>query len=165
MDVQPPPQAELTSFLITLVVLFFLVRRMLGRQTVRVWALIAYPIVILVFASIIVAATKVTTFTIIASIIGAALGAALGYARGVHSTVELGPRPGTIVVQGNVLLAVIFVGAFILRFAVRQFLGTQTTSFALTDAFLFFAAASVGVARAMMYFTWRRLVAGAGASA
>ncbi len=134
-------QAQLYPALITLVVLALIVRRTLRTQTVRVWALIAVPALLLIAA-------------------GALAGAGLGYARGRHSTVTRGPSPGTLVVQGSPLLATILVAAFGLRFIARMTLGTTgPLGLALSDAFVVFAAASVAVARGMLFFAWRRLSA------
>lgn len=153
-------QAQLYSALATLVVLALIVRRTLRTQTVRVWALVAVPALLFVVACLVVGATPPRTAPgIIVIVIGALAGAAVGYARGRHSKVTLGPRPGTLVVQGNVALVAILVAAFALRFVVRQTLGPNgPLSLALSDAFVVFATVSVAVARGMLYFAWRRLV-------
>ena len=92
--------------------------------------------------------------------LAALAGAALGYARGIHSKVELGSKPGTLTVQGNVLLVVILVVAFIVRYAVRTYVGAAgPTGILVSDTFIVFAAASVAVARAMLFVSWRRLLA------
>ncbi len=152
-------QAQLYSALVTLVVLALIVRRTLGTQTVRVWALIAVPVLVLVVAGMVLAATPPkSALGVFIIVCGAIPGAALGYARGRHSKVSLGPRPGTLVVQGNVVLVAILVAAFAVRFVVRVTLGTGgTLGLALSDALVVFATASVAVARGMLYLAWRKL--------
>jgi hypothetical protein len=157
---QPQPHPQLITGLIALAILALIVRRTLRTQTVRVWALIAVPLLLIAAAVSVVAATPPTSPAGAAAIVAGALaGAALGYARGFHSTVKLGARPGTLIVQGNVLLVVILVAAFSVRFAVRAFASAGGPGLALSDAFVVFAAASVAVARAMLFFAWRRLIA------
>ncbi len=157
-------QSQLYSALATLVVLALIVRRTLGTQTVRVWALVAVPVLVLVVAAMVLAATPPKDplgFCVI--VLGIVAGAALGYARGRHSKVTLGPRPGTLVVQGNVVLVAILVAAFAVRFVVRATLGAGgTLGLALSDALIVFATASVAVARGMLFFAWRRLTTGGG---
>jgi hypothetical protein len=153
-------QSQLYSALATLVVLALIVRRTLGTQTVRVWALVAVPVLVLVVAAMVLAATPPKDplgFCVI--VLGIVAGAALGYARGRHSKVTLGPRPGTLVVQGNVVLVAILVAAFAVRFVVRA---GGTLGLALSDALIVFATASVAVARGMLFFAWRRLTTGGG---
>jgi len=152
-------QAQLYTGLATLVVLALIVRRTLSTQTVRVWALIVTPLLLLILACLAVAATPPASplgvFVIGA---GAIAGAALGYARGVHSKVTLGPRPGTLVVQGNAVLVAILIAAVVVRFIVRASVGSRgPLSLALSDAFLVFGTGSVAVARGMLFFAWRRL--------
>jgi hypothetical protein len=152
-------QAGLYSGLATLVVLGLIVRRTLTTQTVRVWALVVVPVIVLVAAARLVAVTPPTDLTGYGLLaLGALAGAALGYARGMHTKAQLGPRPGTLVVQGSVVLVVILVAAFALRFAMRALVGTQgPLGVALSDGLLVFAAVSVAVARGMLLFAWRRL--------
>jgi len=163
MPAQGHPQ--LITGLIALAIVALVVRRTLRTQTVRVWALVAVPLLLIAVAVSVVVATPPTSpagALVIAA--GALAGAALGYARGVHSTVKLGARPGTLTVEGNVLLVVILVASFGLRFSVRAFAAGGSPGLALSDAFVVFAAASVAVARAMLFFTWRRLIAGRASS-
>jgi hypothetical protein len=151
--------SQLTSGLVGLAVLALIVFRTLRTQTVRVWALIATPVLLLGVACMAVAATPPKSAVgVLVIAIGVIAGAALGYARGIHSNVRLGPRPGTLVVQGNLVLVGILVAAVAVRFIVRAALGTRgPLSLALSDALLLFAAASVAVARGILFFTWRRL--------
>ncbi len=137
----------------------FVVRRTLRPQTVHAWALIAAPVLLLLVTGFLLVASPPSTplgFAIVAA--GALAGAALGYARARHSHVVLGTKPGTLIVRGNGILVAILLGAFALRIFVRAFFGTHgALSTALTDAVFLFALVSVGVARGMLYLTWRRL--------
>lgn len=151
--------AQLFNGLITLVILVLIVRRTLTTQTVRVWALIAVPLIVLAAAaSFVVATPPSSAMGDLALVIGALAGAALGYARGIHTKAALGPRPGTLVVQGNVVLVAILVAAFAARFVLRTVTAAHgPLSVALSDAFLVFAAFSVAVARGMLVIAWRQL--------
>jgi len=152
-------QSQTYGLLIGLFALALIVRRTLTTQTVRVWALLAVPIFIVVVGISVIAVTPPTSALDVGILIIATLaGVGLGYARGIHSRVELGPRPGTIIVQGNVLLVIILVVAFVVRYAVRGYVGGGHTGIVVSDAFILFAAASVGVARAMLFVTYRRLI-------
>ncbi|GAC1583727.1 MAG: hypothetical protein NVS3B28_03680 [Candidatus Velthaea sp.] len=155
-------QTQTYGLLVALFVLALIIRRTLTTQTVRVWALVVVPLLIAFVALTVISATPPSSVLGVAAIVLAAIaGAALGYARGIHSKVELGPKPGTLIVQGNVLLVLILVAAFAVRYAVRSYVGAAgPAGILVSDAFIVFAAASVGVARAMLFFTWRRLVAG-----
>jgi hypothetical protein len=139
------------------IVLALIVRRTLTRQTIHVWSLIVFPLLLAVVAIGSIAATPVTVTAIGASIVGALAGGGFGYLRGRHSRVEIGPRPGTIVVQGNIVLALVLVAAFAIRYAVMLSGMHGPTRFAFSDAFIAFAAMSLIGARAMLFFAWRRL--------
>ena len=157
---------QVVTGLITLAVLGLIARRTLRTQTVRVWALVAVPLVLVIIAiGTVVALPPVSLAAAATLALSALAGAALGYARGKHSTVRLGPRPGTLVVQGNVFLVVILVAAFAGRLLVRTVAGQTELGMALSDAFIVLAAVSVSVARGMLYVAWRRLVAARRAAA
>ncbi len=160
------PNSQIINGLTTLAVAGVIAFRTLRTQTVRVWALVAMPIIIFVGAIGYVASKPPTTALGDAIVVGGLLaGLALGYARGIHSRLKLGPRPGTVVVQGNLLLVAILIGAFALRFAVRSFVGAGSLSLAVSDAFIILVAVSIGVARLMLFVKWRRLVAAGPAEA
>jgi hypothetical protein len=159
-------QQTLSTILFTLIALVFVVRRTLTTQTMRVWALALIPALIIVLA---IFATTAQQFTqsarpfnavdIIILCLSALAGAVLGYFRGLHSEVKLGPRPGTIVVRGSVVLVIILVAAFAVRFLVRYiFSHDAQLGIVVSDAAIIFAAASVAVGRGMLYVAYRRLL-------
>jgi hypothetical protein len=152
---------QLYAGLAALVAAGLIVRRTLRPQTIRVYALIAAPVLLFIVACLIVAATPpASPLGVFLLAAGALAGVALGYVRAVHSQVDLGPKPGTIVVAGNGVLVAILLGAFAVRMFGRAMFGNHgALSLAITDAFLLFALASVAVARGMLFFTWRRLTA------
>jgi hypothetical protein len=124
-----------------------------------VWTLVVIPLFILSAAAVFVSATPPTsTIGYLTLAVGAVAGAGLGYVRGIHTRATLGPRPATLVVQGNIVLVVILVAAFAARFVVRVAVGAHgPLGTALSDAFLVFAAVSVAVARGMLLVKWRQL--------
>jgi len=148
-----------STLLITVVALFFILRRTLTTQTMRVWALALIPALVVVLAIFVISVTPVSMGGVIAIVIGALLGVVVGYFRGIHSVVKLGPRPGTIVVKGSVVLAIILVAAFAVRFGVRYVFGHDPQmGNAVSDAVIVFAAFSVAVGRGMLFFAYRRLL-------
>jgi hypothetical protein len=152
-------QSQLYTGVAALVAAAFVVRRTLRPQTVRVWGLIAAPVLLFIVAcAIVVHAPPTSAIGVGIIATGAIGGAALGYARALHSRVTLGPRPGTLVVAGNGILVAILLAAFAARLLIRAASGNAgSLSLALSDAFLIFGVTSVGVARGMLFFTWRRL--------
>ena len=153
--------SQVTNGIVALVGAAVIVFRTLRPQTMRVWALVVVPLVLLVFAAVTVAATPPASMFAAVIIAGGALcGVGLGYARGIHSRVVLGPRPGTLTVSGNALLVAILLGALGVRLFARAQIGTSgPLTLAFSDAVLVFAVLSVGVARAMLFLRWRRLTA------
>jgi hypothetical protein len=96
----------------------------------------------------------------IASIVGLALGIPLGIARGHHSNVRLGERPGTFVVDPSIVVMLIWLGAFALRFIVRMYLPTAGPGLlATTDGLVVFAVASLVTARIIIFRKYQALAA------
>jgi hypothetical protein len=159
-------QQLLPTILVTLLALVFVVRRTLTTQTMRVWALALIPALIIVLAIFSTAAQQFTRFArpftfvdIIILVLSAAAGCVLGYFRGLHSEVKLGPRPGTIVVKGSLVLVIILVAAFAVRFLVRYiFSSDEQLGIVVSDAAIIFAAGSVAVGRGMLFVAYRRLL-------
>jgi hypothetical protein len=153
-------QPGLIVGIIVIAVLYFVIRRMLTTQTMPVWRLAVIPVVLVVFAIAVVARKPITVTGIIAMIVGALAGAVLGYYRSYHSDVKLGPRPGTIVVKGSVILVLIILAAVGAKYVLSFAPGTNPEmSVALGDASFIFGITSVIVARGMLYVRYRRLLA------
>jgi hypothetical protein len=158
-------QQQLVTAAVTLLAVVLIVRRTLVTQTMRVWALFAVPVIILVLMCFVISQTPMTGTAVLAIVIGAIAGGILGYLRGVHSDVKLGPRPGTLVVKGSVVLVAIILGAFAIRFGLRMYFASDPlTVAAVGDGVLAFAVGSVIVARTMLYLTYRRLLRGSTAT-
>ena len=117
---------------------------------VLMWATLAEPIPGLVVAGL------------IASAIGLVLGIPLGIARGHHSQVRLGETPGTFIVDPSIVVMLIWLGAFAVRFAVRMYL-PNAGPFAIgaTDGLIVFAIASVVTARVVIFRKYQALAAAA----
>jgi hypothetical protein len=158
---EPIANQQLITGIAALVFAVVLVRRTLRPQLVRTWALIATPVVVVLLALLVIWHSPPQSFVeVLILVAGGVAGVGLGYARGIHSKVKLGPEPGTLIVEGNGLLVAILLGAYALRMIVRAVFGTSgSLGLAVSDGFLVFAVASVGVARGMLYLIWRRLTA------
>ncbi len=99
----------------------------------------------------------------IASAIGLVLGVPLGIARGHHSQVRLGTRPGTFVIDPSIVVMLIWVGAFIARFAVRMYLpNAGSVALGATDGLIVFAIASVITSRIVIFRKYQALVSRSG---
>lgn len=150
----------LTQAVIYLVIIALFLRRTLTTQTMRVVALPVIGILYVAIAAFAIFYTPKSSAEWIAIPVGVVLGVVLGYLRGRHSTVTPGPRPGTIRVKASPVLAAIVILALILRLGVRTLLPTLgDATFAISDGAIAFAALSVAVARLMLYFTARRMIA------
>ncbi len=154
-------QKQLATGVAFLIAAIFIVRRNARPQVVRIWALILIPIVMLaVGALFVIAAPPVSARGIAIVLAGAVLGAGLGYLRAFHSNVSLGIKPGTLLVEGNGVIIALLLGAYALRTIIRAVIGEGSgLGLAISDAVLAFGVASVCVARGMLFFIWRRLVA------
>jgi hypothetical protein len=162
---------HLPTIAVGVVAVALFLRRTIGTQRVQVPMLLIVPVLLVLLAVFYVFSTSAlaarmapvgSSLALVAIGIGAVAGSALGYLRGRHSHVQLGPKPNTILVKGSALLVVVLIGAFLLRFAIRAVLPTDPAmAIAVGDGTLVFAVFSVAVARAMLFFAWRRLVAAA----
>jgi hypothetical protein len=150
---------QLVPVLVALVAAGFIVRRTLRPRTMRVYALVAAPVLLTLLGCAVVAAAPPTTPLSAAIMVGGVvLGAPLGYLRARHSQLQLGPEPGTIIVAGNGVLVAIILVAFSARLIVRAALGSHgAVGIAISDAVLLFAVSSVVVARGLLFLRWRRL--------
>jgi hypothetical protein len=112
----------------------------------------------LVACTVVGAAPPTTPLSIAILAGGVVLGAAMGYVRARHSQLQLGPKPGTVVVSGSGVLVAIILVAFAARMLVRVVVGNHgAIGVAISDAVLLFAIASVVVARGLLFLRWRRL--------
>lgn len=92
------------------------------------------------------------TYGLIASLVGVALGVPLGMARGHHSQVRLHDKEGHFIVDPSLVVMLIWLVAFGLRFAIRYFMptaGDLTTG--VSDGLVVFAVASVVTARIVIF--------------
>jgi hypothetical protein len=98
----------------------------------------------------------------IASLIGLVLGIPLGIARGHHSQVRLGDTPGTFIVDPSLVVMLIWLGAFALRFVVRLYLpNAGAMALGATDGLIVFAIAWVLTARIVVFRKYLALAAAA----
>jgi len=153
-------QQQLTALFIGVLVIGLVVRRTLVTQTMRVWALSIAPILYAVIAGAAISVRPITVPAVIAIAIGLIAGGFLGYLRGVHTQVKAGPRPGTVVVKGSIVLVAILLGAFAIRYGLALYFARDPiTVAAIGDGAISFAAGSLIVGRAMVYFAYQRLKA------
>jgi ABC-type antimicrobial peptide transport system permease subunit len=99
--------------------------------------------------------------TIVSVVIGIALGVPLGIARGHHSKVRLGETPGTLYVDPSLMVTLIWLAAFVLKYVVNTFLpNAGPIAVAATDGFLLFGVTSILVARLVIFRKYEALRAG-----
>lgn len=98
--------------------------------------------------------------TIIATVIGLIIGIPFGIARGHHSQVKLAEQPGVFYIQPSVVVMLVWLVAFIVKFGVRMYLPQAgPIGVAATDGFLFFAIVSVVVSRLMVFRKYEAMAA------
>jgi len=145
---------------IYLVVIGLFLRRVLTTQTMRVTVLPVVAVAFIVLGGFGIAYSPRTPYQLVAVAIGIVLGIVLGYLRGRHSQVTPGPRPGTIRVKSSPVLAAVIIAALVVRLGVRYaFVNDPATGFAISDGTIAFAVLSVAVARMMLFFAARRIIA------
>lgn len=150
-------QQQLIQWIPMLLVLGLVIYRNSRPQVmneVRFW--VAPVLVVLLTGFMFYGAYETTpgamTFALIASAVGLVLGIPLGIARGHHSQVRLHDKDGHFIVDPSLVVMLIWLGAFGVRFAIRAFLphaGDLTTG--ISDGLVVFAVASVIVARIVIF--------------
>jgi hypothetical protein len=147
---------------IYLVAIALFLRRTLTAQTMRVTMLPVIALAFIVFGGLGIAYSPRTPDQVVAVAIGIVLGIVFGYLRGRHSNVTLGTKPGTIRVKSSPLLAAVIILALVVRLGVRYaFVNDPLTGFAISDGTIAFAVLSVAVARLMLFFAARSVIASA----
>jgi hypothetical protein len=156
-------QQNIGSIVVLLAVVALLVLRNSRPQKMtvsRFWILPAIVVFLTIFVIVSTAAVEPGVLLAggIASVIGIALGIPLGLARGHHSKVRLGDRPGTLYVDPSLVVTLIWLGAFAVRYAVRSFLpNAGSIALGATDGLLLFAVTSVIVARIVIFRKYEAL--------
>ena len=147
-----------TNVAITLAVLALVVYRNSRpqRMTVaRFWILPGIVVLMtafLMWSTLAASVPGVLVAGLIASVVGVALGIPVGIARGHHSNVKLGTSPGTFIVEPSIVVMLIWIGAFAVRYAVRLLLpNAGAMTLAATDGLVLFAVTSVLVARIVIF--------------
>lgn len=98
--------------------------------------------------------------TVIAALIGLVLAIPFGMARGHHSQVKLAKEPGVFFIQPSVVVMLIWLVAFVVKFGARTYLPQAgAVGIAATDGFLFFAIVSVVVSRYVIFRKYEVLAA------
>jgi hypothetical protein len=161
-------QLNPTNFVITLAILALVVFRMSRPQKMTVWRFWILPAIVVVATVLFMYATLanhvpgVALYGGIASLVGLVLGIPLGIARGHHSNVRLGDRPGTFVVDPSIVVMLIWLGAFVVRFVVRMYIpNAGPAELGMTDGLFVFAVTSVLVARFVIFRKYQALAAAA----
>lgn len=156
-------QPSLTSVLVTIGVLVLIVLRNNRPRRMSVIALWIMPAILTALSLFVIWGTAMAMPAgigagIVACLIGLVAGIPLGYARGLHSDVRLGERPGTFVLHPSVIVMLIWVGAFGLRYALRLMIpNAGPLTFAATDGLLVFAVSSYIVANVMIFRKYQAL--------
>ncbi len=158
-----PHQPSLISVVTVLAALAIVVFRNARPRTISVARLWIVPAILVILSAFVVwasvAGPSVATWqSILACAIGVVAGIPLGYARGYHSDVRLGDRPRTMVLHPSLVVMLIWLAAFAVRFGLRAFLpGAGATALALSDGFLLFAVSSVVTANVVIFRKYEAL--------
>ena len=159
---------QLLPYLGPAIVLIIVARRMLRAQEPRrirpgvLWIQPAMLFAAMIFLFL-TTPVQLSPLSLSIFVIGAFAGATIGYFRALHQELSIEPETGNVMSKATPLGSLLFLGIFIVRFAVNTWMkdGQQTdmrhppsaTLMLYTDATLFFAFAMV-VATA--FEVWRR---------
>ena len=92
-------------------------------------------------------------------IVGAVLGVPLGWARGHHSNVRLTEQPGVMYVDPSLVVMLLWLGAFIVRAALRYVFRTAGESVAIIgDGLLAFAISALVTSYYFIYTKYKALI-------
>ncbi len=160
-------QQQLLQWLPLVLVMGLVIYRNSRPQTmneVRFW--IPPALVILMTAFMFYGSYEMTpgalTYALVASVVGIVLGIPLGIARGHHSQVRLHDKDGHFIVDPSLVVMLIWLGAFGVRFGIRYFMphaGDLTAG--VSDGLVVFAVASVITARIIIFRKYLGLKAAA----
>lgn len=94
----------------------------------------------------------------LAVLVGIAAGIPLGLARGHASKVRLADQKGVLIVEPSVVVMVIWLAAFALKYGLKAILPNAGPGLmAVSDGFLLFAASSVVTVRYVLYTKFKEL--------
>jgi len=154
------------TLIFTLLILVLIVYRNSRPQKMTISRFWIMPVLIVFLTGYVIWATLAVGHGdliagVVAGLIGIALGIPLGLARGHHSKVRLGEQPGTLYVDPSLVVTLIWLGAFAVRYAVRTFIPTAgPVALGATDGLLLFAVTSVLVSRIVIFRKYEALRAG-----
>jgi hypothetical protein len=163
---QPHDSNGIASIVVIIIVLAVVILRNARTQKMTVSRFWILPVIILavtvlgLWSSIAEEHADIVA-AIIAAAIGIVLGIPLGIARGHHSKVRLGDAPGTLYVDPSLVVTLIWLAAFAIKYGLRAFLpDAGPIAVAASDGFLFFGVSSVLVARLVIFRKYETLRAG-----
>ncbi|MBV9269999.1 MAG: DUF1453 family protein [Candidatus Eremiobacteraeota bacterium] len=162
---QPPIS---TTLIVYGLALAFLVWRFSRPQTIGVWRLWFMPVLLTaitaynIYITPALAALEGTVpppawETVVAIAIGIVAGIPLGIVRGRHSDVTLGRRRNTIQIRSSMIVLFIWLGAFIVKAALRYVAGASSLALALGDGLLVFAVAALVTSYIMIWQKYQAL--------
>jgi hypothetical protein len=163
-----PTHFNPTSVLLYLAVLGLIIYRQSRPQRMSVGRFWIFPVLVVVLTAWMMWATLaapipgVVLAGSISALVGLILGIPLGIARGHHSQVRLCERPGVFFVDPSLIVSLIWLGAFVVRFIVRMYVPTAgPVALGLTDGLVVFAVTSVITARLIIFRKYQALAAAA----
>lgn len=156
-------QGSILNVITTIAVVALLVWRNSRPQKVtvaRFWLAPALLVVItgfMVYSTFAVARDQLALAGV-SLVVGALLGIPLGIVRGHHSAVRLTDQPGVFYIDPSLIVMMIWLAAFAVRFGLRFILpNAGTAALAVSDGFVVFAIASVLAARVMIFQKYQAL--------
>lgn len=157
-------QSTFTTLIPTLLILALVVYRNSRPQRMTVGRFWIFPGIVVILTAWLMWSTLaapvpgIALAAGIACAIGLVLGIPLGIARGHHSQVRLGETPGTFIVDPSIVVMLIWLGAFAVRFIVRLYLpNAGPVALGATDGLVLFAVTSVLTARIVIFGKYREL--------
>jgi hypothetical protein len=143
--------------LIYVILIALFVWRMMRPMRVSVARIWSRPVILVILTAVIIwteqrlspsPAWEVAALTLG----GALIGVPLGIVRGRHSEVKATERPGVYYVHSSPLVVIVWVGALLVRAAIRYLLpGTNHSASVLTFGLMGFAASAIAVSAYMIH--------------
>lgn len=167
----PSTYANYLPLLLIVAVLAFRVYRMTKPQRMRVAQLWIAPIILILLTALSIWGTSAASAALgsapmapwqiaLAVGAGALAGIPLGVFRGRHTEVTPTEKAGTMYVRSSPLLVAVWMGVFVLRFALRSLMPRASAeAFLIGDALLAFAVAAFFVWAVTIYTRYKELTA------
>ncbi len=156
---QPPIFSQLAIYVVIAAIVFFRYSRPMKMSIAR---LFIAPVIFLAMTVVSIWASEQVNpapamAVAVAVVIGVILGVPLGVAMSVHRTVRRTEKPHIMYVEPSWVTAVIWIGAFILRAAIRLLLPAGVTATVVGDGLVLFGISAILASYWVIYRKFRAL--------